>query len=182
MKIYTKTGDTGETSLFGGMRLPKSHYRIQAYGDVDELNAWIGYVRDGLEPILPTPLLTDIQNRLFVIGSHLAAVPRKSNLSLPELLPSDSQALEMAIDAMEADLTPMRHFILPGGHILVSQIHLARTVCRRAERNVVALHQMEAVETDVLQYLNRLSDYLFVLSRSVAKHLQAKEIPWITKK
>jgi len=182
MKIYTKTGDAGETGLFGGTRLPKSHYRIQAYGDVDELNSWVGYIRDGLASILPTPLLTDIQDRLFTMGSHLAADPGKNNLSLPPFEASNEQDLESAIDAMEAELPPMKHFILPGGHVLVAQIHIARTVCRRAERSIVALHGMEPVSVEILKYINRLSDYLFVLSRFAAKHLEAKEIPWIPKK
>lgn len=182
MKIYTKTGDAGETGLFGGKRLPKSHIRIQAYGDVDELNSWIGCVRDQMAEQIPLPLLTEIQNRLFIIGSLLAAVPEKSNLSLPKLEDEDLKKLEMAIDEMEKELEPMRNFILPGGHVWVSQIHVARTVCRRAERSMVALHLIEPFDELLLRYMNRLSDYLFMLARYVAKQTGTKEIPWIAKK
>ena len=176
-KIYTKTGDKGETALFGGKRLPKSDPRIEAYGTVDELNSWMGLLGAAMEPAEQKSQLQEIQNRLFTIGSMLAADPSKQ-LNIPTLSESHIHFLEGAIDAMEQTLPPLKSFILPGGHPLVAQCHIARCVCRRAERRVVALSAAEAVSPLVVQYLNRLSDYLFVLSRFIGQGLGAPEIPW----
>ncbi|HNP49319.1 MAG TPA: cob(I)yrinic acid a,c-diamide adenosyltransferase [Bacteroidia bacterium] len=179
MKIYTKKGDSGKTSLIGGTRVPKHHLRIEAYGTVDELNAWIGMLRD--QPIQTghKQLLLTIQDRLFTIGSLLAADPETSKMKLPEITESDVTALEKAIDDMEATLPEMKHFVLPGGHSSVSTCHVARTVCRRAERNTVHLDEFEKVDPVILKYLNRLSDYLFVLSRKLAAESGTIESPWI---
>ncbi len=176
-KIYTKTGDRGETSLFGGKRLPKNHLRIEAYGTVDELNSWIGLLRDNTEAQEPRELLKAIQDRLFTLGSNLASDPDKDMIT-PDILDSDIEKLEQAIDAMNETLPPLKNFILPGGHPTVSYSHIARCVCRRAERHVVALAQNEAVDTIIIRYLNRLSDYLFVLGRNLAQDLQVEEIIW----
>lgn len=176
-KIYTKTGDKGETSLFGGMRLPKHHIRIEAYGTVDELNSYIGLIRDNLEEKSMRSLLKEIQDRLFTIGSNLASDPEK-NMTTPDINPSDIELLEKEIDQMEAELPPLKNFILPGGHPTVSYCHIARCVCRRAERNMVQLSETSTVEGILLQYINRLSDYLFVLGRYVALKLGVEEITW----
>jgi cob(I)alamin adenosyltransferase len=180
MKIYTKTGDLGETALFGGRRVLKSHLRVDAYGTVDELNSYVGWLRDVVEPAPIRELLAQIQHRLFTVGAHLAADPQKS-LPTPDLLPSDIQVLENAMDAMDAALPPLKNFILPGGHPTVSVCHVCRTVCRRVERLVVALHETDLVEAIVLQYLNRLSDYFFVLARRLAQDLGADEVVWKTR-
>lgn len=177
MKIYTKTGDLGETALFGGRRVLKSHLRVDAYGTVDELNSYVGWLRDVVEPLPVRDLLAHIQHRLFTVGAHLAADPQKS-LPTPDLLPQDIQVLEQAMDTMDGELPPLKNFILPGGHPTVSVCHVCRTVCRRAERLVVALHETDVVEAIVLQYLNRLSDYFFVLARRLALELGADEVVW----
>lgn len=177
-KIYTKTGDQGETGLFGGKRLPKSHLRIESYGTVDELNSWIGLIRDLTQYPKTEGVLTNIQNTLFVVGSNLATDPEKA-MDIPTIQESSITILEKEIDRMESELAPLKTFILPGGHPTVSNIHIARCVCRRAERGVVALGLIDEVPDIILQYLNRLSDYLFVLSRWVGMKLGAKEIPWI---
>jgi cob(I)alamin adenosyltransferase len=176
-KIYTKTGDKGETSLFGGRRLPKSHIRIDAYGTVDELNSYIGLVRDCVENAEAGNTLKEIQNRLFVIGSNLAADPEKK-MPLPDIVESDVQLLEKEMDSMDAQLPALKNFILPGGHSTVSFCHVARCVCRRAERLVVALSFDEEVPPILIRYLNRLSDYLFVLARKLAQDLGAGEVIW----
>ena len=181
MKIYTKTGDKGTTALFGGKRVSKSDLRIDAYGTVDELNSHMGLLRDISEDANRRELLIDIQNTLFVIGSNLAVEPGNEKVTVPEIHDSYIQTLENAIDAMDSELPPMRHFILPGGHIHVSYCHIARCVCRRAERLVVALFDIEPGNPLIVHYLNRLSDYLFVLSRKMAVELNADEIPWISK-
>ena len=178
MKIYTKTGDAGTTSLFGGARVPKSHYRIEAYGTVDELNACMGLLRDQAVNQSRQVILIDIQNRLFTIGANLATEPGNQKVKVPKLSAADVQALEQAIDAMESNLTPLRNFVLPGGHASVSIGHLARTVCRRAERLIIGLDAHEKVEPLVIQYMNRLSDYLFVLCRQMAADLNIQETPW----
>ena len=178
MKIYTKKGDTGTTSLFGGTRLPKHHIRIESYGTVDELNSFIGLVRDHLTDADLKGELKFIQATLFTIGSHLAADPSKENLWIPEIKPSEVSLLEKAIDRMEEELNPLKNFILPGGHPVVSYCHVCRCVCRRAERNVVALGEIERVEPILSQYLNRLSDYFFVLARYVGHRLGAEEVVW----
>jgi cob(I)alamin adenosyltransferase len=182
-KIYTKTGDKGETSLIGGTRLPKQHIRIESYGTVDELNSQLGLIRDVTpETEFNFEILLHIQDRLFTIGSHLAADPEKNKMVLPALFEEDVIALEKAIDKMNDVLPEMKHFVLPGGHIHVSYAHIARTVCRRAERAVLKLSENEKVEAIIPQYLNRLSDYIFVLSRYMSQKLNAKEIPWLPKK
>lgn len=178
MKIYTKTGDAGSTALFGGRRVSKADLRIEAYGTIDELNSWMGLVRD--QPVNEgrSQLLISIQNNLFVIGSMLAAEPGNSRIKIPFLRASAAADLEEAIDGMDATLPPLRSFVLPGGSYSVSHCHVARTVCRRAERCVVALHQLEPVDQSVLVYLNRLSDFLFVLCRAMAQELGVEETPW----
>lgn len=176
-KIYTKTGDTGETALFGGKRLPKSHVRIEAYGTVDELNSWIGVLRDLTDTSETKDLLKAIQDRLFTLGSNLASDPDKDMLT-PDLTENDIQQLERAIDVMNEILPPLKNFILPGGHTTISFCHVARCVCRRAERQVVALSLHEPVEGLIIQYLNRLSDYLFVLARKLAMDLNVEEVIW----
>jgi cob(I)alamin adenosyltransferase len=178
MKIYTKTGDKGSTGLIGGSRVSKSHLRIESYGTVDELNSWIGLLRDQEINASRRDILKEIQDRLFTIGSHLASDPENISSKVPDLLESDVKALEIAMDEMDELLPELRHFVLPGGHPSVSFAHLARTVCRRAERRVIELSELETVEALVIQYLNRLSDYLFVLSRLIAKELEAEEVKW----
>lgn len=182
MKIYTKTGDTGQTSLLGGTRVLKSNERIEAYGTVDELNSYIGLVRDQDVNFPRRSLLKEIQDRLFTVGSSLAADPEKNRTVLPDLLESDVTLLEAQMDAMNAYLPELKAFILPGGHPSVSLCHVARTVCRRAERQVIRLSQEEPVNGLVIKYLNRLSDYLFVLARQMAYDLGAEEVKWQPRK
>ena len=212
MRIYTKTGDKGSTSLIGGTKVPKSHLRIESYGTVDELNSFIGLLNDQLASAgsqatpssttppstdaaqtlpqhpgsAPTlfgdihPFLREIQDRLFTIGASLACDPEKeSKLKIPDLKEEDLTILENAIDQMDAILPPMKSFLLPGGHIAVSTAHVARCVCRRAERSCVRLQEESSyIEPIVIRYLNRLSDYLFMLSRYTGHLLNAPEIPW----
>lgn len=178
MKVYTKTGDKGTTALFGGARVSKSHERINAYGTIDELNSYIGLVRDQEVNAKRKEVLVEIQDRLFTIGSILATEPGNTKVKVPALQDADIEALEKEIDKMEDELPPMKSFVLPGGHASVSFCHVARCVCRRAERLVVALNDHEPVHATVIQYLNRLSDYLFVLSRKMSKELNAEETPW----
>ncbi len=178
MKVYTKTGDAGETSLFGGKRVHKYHERIEAYGTVDELNSWIGLIRDQkIDKEYVTQLL-EIQDRLFTIGAELAADPDKPKLKKPDLHAEDIELLEKWMDTMDEVLPTMKTFVLPGGHTTVSYCHVARCVCRRAERLSVKVAQSNNVDEILLKYLNRLSDYLFVLSRKLAKDLNADEHPW----
>ena len=179
-KIYTRTGDEGNTSLIGGTKVPKSHIRIEAYGTVDELNSHIGLCRDLLSDEASRNVLLGIQDRLFTIGSSLACDPAKeTRMQLPDLQESDVQQLEEEIDRMEETLPPMRSFILPGGHPAVSQLHIARCVCRRTERHCVRLeHERFEVDPLLLKYLNRLSDYLFVLARYTGHLLAVAELPW----
>ncbi|MCZ2442483.1 MAG: cob(I)yrinic acid a,c-diamide adenosyltransferase [Flavobacteriales bacterium] len=178
MKIYTKTGDKGSTALWGGMRVSKHHPRIEAYGTIDELNAWIGLIRDQTALEKQKEELTAIQNHLFEIGSLLAAEPGNTKIWLPELSLTAINELENSIDQMEQNLAPLHNFILPGGHPIVSQAHIARCVCRRAERLVVAIAEHEMLPDEILMFLNRLSDYLFVFSRFLTSYLGAAEIPW----
>ncbi len=189
MKIYTKTGDKGTTALFGGTRVPKHHIRIESYGTVDELNSHLGMLRDQEIDDHSHKMLLKIQDRLFTIGSTLATDPKKATLKngkerldIPKISAQDIELLEQEIDNMNENLPPMTHFVLPGGHQTVSVCHVARCVCRRAERLATALYELEPFEESVLQYLNRLSDYLFVLARKLSKDLEANEIPWIPKK
>ena len=178
MKIYTKTGDKGQTSLIGGMRVPKHHVRIEAYGTVDELNSWIGLICDQAIPSSEKEILKEIQDRLFTIGSSLASDPEKSRMKIPDLKAEDVTLLENQIDRMNEQLPELKSFILPGGHTTVSYCHIARCVCRRAERLTTHLSEKDFVAALVIIYLNRLSDYLFVLARFLGKHLNAPEIQW----
>ena len=179
-KIYTKTGDLGKTSLIGGTKVPKSHLRIESYGTIDELNSYIGLVSDLFSDSGSNKMLKEVQDRLFTIGSSLACDPEKAPLiKIPDLKESDILLLENEIDAMDAALPAMKHFILPGGHPAVSTIHIARCVCRRAERICVNMQEHELfVDPLVIKYINRLSDYLFVLSRWAAHLLNVEEIKW----
>ncbi len=178
MKIYTKTGDKGTTALFGGKRVSKSNIRIEAYGTVDELNSYIGLIRfkDIDERAIET--LGEIQDRLFTLGSILASEPGKNNLKVPDLHESDVELLEKEIDAMNETLPELTSFVLPGGNDAIGFCHVARCVCRRAERDTVHLAQTEVVPNIVIKYLNRLSDYLFVLSRKLTYDANLHETPW----
>jgi cob(I)alamin adenosyltransferase len=181
MKIYTKKGDNGTTGLIGGMRVQKSDIRIEAYGTVDELNSFLGLVKDSFDvPHYQTQIL-EIQNDLFVIGSKLATSPEGTKMDLPKIHPQDISKLEVWMDQMDTELPQLTHFLLPGGHVTNSHCHVARCVCRRAERKVVALDEMTENHLEV-QYLNRLSDYLFMLSRIISKTLKIEEVKWIPKK
>jgi cob(I)alamin adenosyltransferase len=179
MKIYTKTGDKGETSLFGGRRISKAHLRIECYGTVDELNSHVGLVRDVVSNKADKEILYTIQNKLFVIGAIMASDPEKEKSKMiPDILEGDIQLLEDTMDLYNEELEQLQSFILPGGHVYVSYCHVARCVCRRAERLAVALAEVEKVDDLTVKYLNRLSDFLFVLSRKVAKDLNVEEIKW----
>jgi len=178
MKIYTKRGDSGQTSLLGGTRVDKHHDRIEAYGTVDELNSYIGLIRDQDINQALKPTLIKIQNDLFAIGSILASDPGKPKIKIPSIVESDISLLENAMDEWSEVLPEMRSFILPGGHPIVSHIHVARCICRRAERNTNKLNSSIQLSAPVLQYLNRLSDYLFLLARKVGADLKVEEIPW----
>ena len=178
MKIYTKKGDSGTTQLIGGTRVAKSHRRIDAYGTIDELNSYIGLIRDQGVCTNSKQILIEIQDRLFTIGALLASDPNKKSMQLPTIQIEDVEKLELEIDKMNETLPEMRSFILPGGHTTVSFCHIARCVCRRAERLCIDLSDETLQKTLILQYLNRLSDYLFVLSRFLSNDLGAEEIPW----
>jgi len=189
MKIYTKTGDKGLTSLFGGSRVLKNNLRIESYGTIDELNAHIGFLRDSITQNSLKKELFNIQNQLFTLGAMLATNPikkqlknGKERLNIPKINIQDVVYLEHQIDKFNEDLPKMTHFILPGGHPIVSSCHIARTICRRAERCIVALQQESTVEEVIITYTNRLSDYLFVLARKLTTMHQAKEIFWVPKK
>jgi cob(I)alamin adenosyltransferase len=179
MKIYTKTGDKGSTSLIGGKRVPKSHVRLEAYGTVDELIAYIGLLRDVEVAEKQKKELVRIQDRLMICASILATDEGAESIKLPKLHENDITALETAMDEMENGLPPLNSFILPGGHTSVSFCHIARTVCRRAERQAIRLSQEFEIEEIAIRYLNRLSDYLFMLSRRISFDLKVTEIPWI---
>lgn len=180
MKIYTKVGDKGSTSLIGGTKVPKSHLRIEAYGTVDELNSYTGLCKDLLADEQNKKALQEIQDRLFTIGSSLACDPLKEpKMKIPDLKEEDVTLLEKEMDRMNESISPMKNFILPGGHTTLSHLHIARCVCRRAERCCVRL-ELESLEAEaiIIKYLNRLSDYLFVLSRYTGHQLHVEEIPW----
>ena len=179
MKIYTKTGDKGFTSLIGGTRVPKHHIRIESYGTVDELNSYIGLIRDQEIAQHDKDLLKEIQDRLFTIGSSLAADPERSKMIIPDLNVEDIELLEQEMDKMNEILPELKHFILPGGSTAISFCHVARCVCRRAERLSVELSTESEVDEKVNIYLNRLSDYLFVLARKIGYELQIPENQWI---
>lgn len=179
MKIYTKKGDTGTTGLLGGTRVPKHHARIEAYGTVDELNSFTGLLRDSITDEHHRSVLLLIQENLFTLGSSLALDPNHTGkMKLPEITEEDVVKLEKEMDLMENTLPEMRNFVLPGGHVSVSHCHVVRTVCRRAERCVTLLAEHEHVPPLLVKYLNRLSDYFFVLSRKLAQLNDAEEIPW----
>ncbi len=189
MKVYTKTGDKGTTALFGGTRVPKHHIRIDSYGTVDELNSYIGLIRDQEIDVHSKEILIHIQNKLFTVGAVLATDPEKmtlkngkERLNIPKIDEEDIKLLEDQMDKMDVSLPPMTHFVLPGGHTTVSYCHIARTVCRRAERLAAALYDLEPFDVHTLKYLNRLSDYLFVLARKLSKDLHAEEVKWIPEK
>ena len=189
MKVYTKTGDTGTTALFGGTRVSKHHIRIESYGTVDELNSHIGLIRDQDMSDLYKNVLIEVQDRLFTVGAILATPPAKETLKNGQprlqnlgIVESDIEFLENEIDTMEEALPPMTHFVLPGGHTTVSYCHIARCVCRRAERLAVHLNDIEPTDERVIKYLNRLSDYLFVLARKLSHDLNADEVQWIPRK
>lgn len=189
MKIYTKTGDKGKTSLFGGSRVPKYHIRIEAYGTLDELNTHIGLLRSQEIDGPTSECLLKIQNELFVIGAMLATPPEKEKLksgkdrlNIHKVAEEDIRFLEREIDKMQAVLPQMTHFVLPGGHTTVSFCHIARCVCRRAERLTVHLSDNEPIDEKIITYLNRLSDYLFVLARKLTYDNKIEEIPWLPKK
>jgi cob(I)alamin adenosyltransferase len=179
MKIYTKTGDKGLTSLIGGTRVPKHHIRIESYGTVDELNSYIGLIGDQDIDAHDKEVLKQIQDRLFTIGSSLAADPERSRMIIPDLHMSDVEMLEAEMDTMNESLPPLKHFILPGGSNVVSFCHIARCVCRRAERITVHLAEESTVDEKVNIYLNRLSDYLFTLARKIANINKVTENQWI---
>ncbi len=185
MKIYTKTGDKGTTLLIGGTRVPKHHIKIETYGTVDELNSYLGLLRDKISVAYHDELI-NIQNRLFTLGSFLALDTEKQmlangkpRLDIKPIGQDDINFLEKKIDEMDRLLPPMTNFVLPGGHEQVSICHICRTVCRRAERKVTYLNENETVSPELIKFLNRLSDYLFVLARKLTIDLQVKEIPWI---
>lgn len=185
MKIYTKTGDKGTTALFGGTRVPKHHIRIESYGTVDELNSHLGLIRDQDIKQQYKDILIHIQDRLFTVGAILATDPEKAilkngkeRLNIPKISDANIELLEKEMDAMNTELPQMTHFVLPGGHQTVSFCHIARCVCRRAERLASALNDLEPFDARALMYLNRLSDYLFVLARKLTKDYKVDEIPW----
>ncbi len=181
MKIYTKTGDKGTTELIGGRRVSKAHIRIEAYGTVDELIAYIGLIRDQNIEAKHRERLIEIQDKLMICASLLAADENAKKLNLPQIIDEDIKNLERYIDEMEEGLPPMRCFVLPGGHTTVSYCHIARTVCRRAERQIIKLQQELPTNEQPLVYINRLSDFIFMLSRRLSNDLNAIEIPWIPK-
>ncbi len=186
MKIYSKTGDDGTTALIGGTRVAKHHLRIESYGTVDELNSWIGLINDHAIDDNSKKILSWVQDRLFTIGAILATDPEKAvlkngknRLEINTITLSDIHRLEQEMDAMDEKLPPLSHFILPGGHVTVSHCHIARTVCRRAERLATHIYEHAPYDKNVLIYLNRLSDYLFVLARKLLYDLQIDEIKWV---
>ena len=189
MKIYTKTGDTGTTALFGGTRVAKHHIRIESYGTVDELNSHIGLIRDQDIDLHTKEELITIQNKLFTVGAILATPPEKETLkngkerlNIPKISEQDITRLETQMDIMNETLPEMTHFVLPGGHTTVSYCHIARCVCRRAERIATLLDEQQGIDPRVLKYLNRLSDYLFVVARKLSNDLKADEVKWIPEK
>jgi cob(I)alamin adenosyltransferase len=189
MKIYTKTGDNGSTALFGGTRVAKHHIRIESYGTIDELNSWLGLIRDQEINAHASNIIATIQDRLFTVGAILATDPEKAllkngkkRLNIAKIILADIEFLEKEMDQMNAELPEITHFILPGGHTTVSYCHIARTVCRRSERLISYLNTTETIDEMVMMYINRLSDYLFVLARKLSKELKAEEIKWIPDK
>ena len=189
MKIYTKTGDKGTTALFGGTRVPKYHLRIESYGTIDELNSYIGLIKDQQIDDITKSALIKIQHELFTLGAMLATPPEKETLkngkerlNIPKITEESILTLENEIDTMNEDLPAMTHFVLPGGHQSVSFSHIARCVCRRAERITIALDDVQPVNELTIKYLNRLSDYLFTLGRKMTSDLSAEEVKWEPRK
>jgi len=178
MRVYTRTGDSGETSLSGGTRVPKDHPRLEAYGTVDELNSQLGLIRSLIQDEEERARLTRIQNRVFVVTSHLAVDNEEWLKKLPVITDEDITDLEGAMDRMLDRIPPLNNFILPAGHTSVAHCHIARTVCRRAERRMITLSRETPVEPVLVKYINRLSDYLFVLARKTAYDLGVGEIIW----
>jgi len=180
-KIYTKTGDMGETSLLGGKRVSKSHERVEAYGTLDELNSFVGLLKDQQIAEHYRSVLAIIQEKIFIAEAWIASDPQGQPAKLPVLMEDDIMLLENEIDEMNKSLPALSHFLLPGGHPVVSYCHLSRTVCRRAERTVIRLKEKSQMDQIIIKYLNRLSDYLFVLARKLAKDLGATENQWVIK-
>ncbi|WNJ19518.1 cob(I)yrinic acid a,c-diamide adenosyltransferase [Pontibacter sp. G13] len=178
MKVYTRKGDGGKTSLLGGTRVDKDDLRIEAYGTVDELNSWMGMLADAEVLSDYRTFIQQLQSHLFTIGSHLANDPENSRFELPKIPETIIEEMEASIDDMNTKLPDLKSFVLPGGHPVNAQSHVARCVCRRAERRCVALSRSATVEPLIIQFLNRLSDWLFVLGRHVAVHHGEGEIPW----
>ncbi len=182
MKIYTKTGDLGETGLYGGRRVSKSDLRLEAYGTIDELNSYLGLIRSlGIQPHQQN-LIIDVQTELFTVGAHMAADDKRSGLLLPEFNENLVGDLEVAIDEMNEPMPEQKHFILPGGNIIISHIHVCRAVCRRTERRIVTLNLQSEIHPHTIKLLNRLSDYLFMLARKTGFDNGVKEQAWIPKK
>ena len=178
MKIYTKKGDKGKTQLLGGSMVDKNHIKLECYGTIDELNSFIGNIYDQEISVFHKEILFIIQNQLFNLGSIISFDGKKDKIQLPNITTQNIKMIEKAIDKMEEELPILKAFILPSGHPIASKCHIARTVCRRAERNLVALNQEEQVDNLHIQYLNRLSDYLFVLARAIVKENNAQECEW----
>jgi cob(I)alamin adenosyltransferase len=178
MKIYTKTGDKGKTSLVGGQRVPKNHIRIEAYGTVDELMSYMALVGDLITDTEFKKIILEIQDRLMTCSSILAFEGNNESIKLPQIINSDIEFLEKQIDNMNESLDPLNYFILPGGHPVISHCHIARTICRRAERTAITVTEEFEVPENVIKYINRLSDFLFTLSRKLAKDLNIDEITW----
>ena len=179
MKIYTKTGDDGKTGLFGGTRVSKDDIRVEAYGTVDELNACLGLAQSLGSNADEVALIAELQNDLFVLGAELACAPEKrENLKLRRLDETDAERLERHIDALDANLAPLKNFILPGGHPVAAALHHARTVCRRAERRVLSLSRLQLVPHHMLVFLNRLSDLLFVMARHAQAERHHADVLW----
>jgi cob(I)alamin adenosyltransferase len=178
MKVYTKKGDKGKTQLLGGSIVDKDHVKLECYGTIDELNSFIGNIYDQDLKEFHKEILLNIQNQLFNLGSVISFDGKKDKIKLPNITSKNIEMLEKAIDKMEESLPMLKNFILPSGHPSTSKCHIARTVCRRAERNLVTLSKTSEIDNLHLQYLNRLSDYLFVLSRAVLKENNAEEIEW----
>lgn len=189
MRIYTRSGDKGTTALIGGTRVPKHHIRIETYGTLDELNAHLGMLRSMQVSEKDNAQLVEIQTNLFTMGSELATDPEKAimrngkkRLNISKISPAHIEQMEGWIDRINENLPPLKNFLLPGGNQTVAQSHICRTVCRRTERLATALDEAEGIDENLLKYLNRLSDYLFVLSRKLAKDLQVEETPWTPKR
>ena len=182
MKIYTKTGDEGQTGLFGGARVSKAQLRVDAYGEVDEVNCAVGVVRAHVQDARTASCLQEIQSELFALGAELAAPGKDAKLGIALIDEHDTARLEQTIDELEADLPPLKTFVLPGGSIEASLLHLARATCRRAERKLVALDQTETLRPEILRYVNRLSDLLFVMARHANFRASVEDVPWLGRK